>query len=311
MRIITHHRAMAIACASFIFIFAGASCTVPTNTQKKPQQERRNAQERSGTTDTVKEGVEENKAEKKVTVALQAQNNSGQSGNVTLTETLEGKVYVEVRMEGVPSSIARPAHIHKGSCPKPGEVLHSLTNIVDERSESTLSATLAELAGEMPLAINVHKSFAELNVYVSCGDFPVEEMKAIKNAQTEAMMQKPEESAGIMMEIEGVKGERSAAGQYVVYSSETYEANKQQKRVLYFHATWCPTCKVVNQEFETSANTIPLGVVVLKTDYDTEKELKAKYGVTYQHTFVQVDAEGEAITKWNGGGVNELIANVK
>ncbi len=44
----------------------------------------------------------------------------------------------------------------------------------------------------------------------------------------------------------------------------------------------------------------------VKTDYDTERELKKKYGVTYQHTFVQVDAQGNQIKKW--GGSNTLSA---
>jgi thioredoxin 1 len=56
---------------------------------------------------------------------------------------------------------------------------------------------------------------------------------------------------------------------------------------------------------------LPADVVVFKTDYDTEKELKKKYGITYQHTFVLVDNEGNSIKKWNGGGVKELIEELK
>lgn len=56
---------------------------------------------------------------------------------------------------------------------------------------------------------------------------------------------------------------------------------------------------------------IPENMVLMKTDYDTYTELKKKYGVTYQHTFVQVDENGNELTKWNGGGVNELEANLK
>ena len=36
-----------------------------------------------------------------------------------------------------------------------------------------------------------------------------------------------------------------------------------------------------------------------------------KYGITYQHTFVQIDAEGKEITKWNGGKIDELLTNIK
>jgi hypothetical protein len=49
----------------------------------------------------------------------------------------------------------------------------------------------------------------------------------------------------------------------------------------------------------------------LKTDYDSNNELKKKYGVTYQHTFVQIDSNGNMITKWNGGDIDTLKQNLK
>lgn len=101
------------------------------------------------------------------------------------------------------------------------------------------------------------------------------------------------------------------SGMYIDYTAESYESNKDKKRVLFFHAAWCPTCKVANQEFTTKTDQIPSGVVLLKTDYDTTADLKKKYGITYQHTFVQVDTQGNELAKWNGGGVTELIENVK
>lgn len=99
-------------------------------------------------------------------------------------------------------------------------------------------------------------------------------------------------------------------GSYVDYSETAYADNKDKKRVLFFHASWCPTCRAANSDFLSSANSIPAGVVIFKTDYDTQNELKEKYDITYQHTFVQVDAEGNAVKKWNGGGVDELVDNV-
>ena len=38
-----------------------------------------------------------------------------------------------------------------------------------------------------------------------------------------------------------------------------------------------------------------------------------RYGIVMQDTFVQVDAEGEEITKWNSGGagVSSLLSNIK
>ena len=51
--------------------------------------------------------------------------------------------------------------------------------------------------------------------------------------------------------------------------------------------------------------------MLFKTDYDSEKELKKQYGITYQHTFVYVDKDGKQIKKWSGGAIDDLIANTK
>ncbi len=98
---------------------------------------------------------------------------------------------------------------------------------------------------------------------------------------------------------------------YQEYSQDELNEPGGNRRVLFFHASWCPTCKVADAEFEKNASAIPEGVVVYKTDYDTHAELKKKYGVTYQHTFVQLDGQGNVVKKWNGGGIKELAANVQ
>jgi thioredoxin 1 len=43
-------------------------------------------------------------------------------------------------------------------------------------------------------------------------------------------------------------------------------------------------------------------------DFDDSIELRKKYGVTVQHTFVQIDSSGGAIGKWSG---SVTIAEVK
>lgn len=98
---------------------------------------------------------------------------------------------------------------------------------------------------------------------------------------------------------------------YVSYSKEAFDRVSDKKRVLFFHAPWCPTCRPADAAFQKDAALIPQSVVLFKTDYDTSTELKKKYAVTYQHTFVQVDATGKEVTKWNGGQLSELIANIK
>ncbi|MBI2617493.1 thioredoxin family protein [Candidatus Gottesmanbacteria bacterium] len=99
--------------------------------------------------------------------------------------------------------------------------------------------------------------------------------------------------------------------QYVEYSKTVFDAAAGKKRIYFFHAKWCPTCKATNEEFLQNSEKIPNDIIIFKTDYDTERDLKKKYGITYQHTFVQVDEVGNELTKWNGGGIDTLIANVQ
>ncbi|MDO8496139.1 MAG: cupredoxin domain-containing protein [bacterium] len=106
---------------------------------------------------------------KRVTVKLNAQNSSKQSGEAVLTE-IDGKVKVELQLAAGASEVAQPAHIHVGSCPKPGEVKYPLTSVVNGSSETMLDVSLNDLTLGLPLAINVHKSSTEPSVYVACGD---------------------------------------------------------------------------------------------------------------------------------------------
>ena len=104
-----------------------------------------------------------------VNIDLMEQNASGQTGTATLTGTADGKVMVMVQLSNG-SSVAQPAHIHKGTCanldPRPAFPLTSVTNGVSDTTVDVSMETL--MAGEY--AINVHKSAAEASVYVACGN---------------------------------------------------------------------------------------------------------------------------------------------
>jgi hypothetical protein len=104
-----------------------------------------------------------------VTVHLDTQNRSGESGTATLQE-MNGKVIVTLNVIGSPNGMTQPAHIHIGSCPNPGAVKFPLTSVVNGQSVTTIDTTLTNLKALGPIAINVHKSVAQSGVYVSCGD---------------------------------------------------------------------------------------------------------------------------------------------
>jgi len=101
-------------------------------------------------------------------------------------------------------------------------------------------------------------------------------------------------------------------GSYQTYRPELLSLANGGKVVLFFHAAWCPTCRSLNSNIESNLASIPSGVHILKTDYDTYTELKRKYGVTYQHTMVQVDVNGNQLAKWSGSPtLSSLIGNIK
>ncbi|HLP43976.1 MAG TPA: thioredoxin family protein [Candidatus Nanoarchaeia archaeon] len=104
----------------------------------------------------------------------------------------------------------------------------------------------------------------------------------------------------------------STKGSYETYSSEKITRAENGKVVLFFFAAWCPTCRQLDANISSSLSTIPDGTTILKTDYDSETALKKKYGVTYQHTLVQVDADGNMIAKWAGSPtLASLLQNIK
>lgn len=97
---------------------------------------------------------------------------------------------------------------------------------------------------------------------------------------------------------------------YITFAeySANKDAYKDSKKVLFFAASWCPTCQALTKDIETRTSTIPSDTVVIRADYDKETSLKQKYGVTYQHTLVQIDNDGKQLTKWSGGNTIETIS---
>jgi thiol-disulfide isomerase/thioredoxin len=80
--------------------------------------------------------------------------------------------------------------------------------------------------------------------------------------------------------------------------------------VLLFAADWCPTCQA--DLTDINANGSRLGnITIVVVDYDQERQLEKTYGVTVQHTYVQIDARGVKLGAWNGGGVDGILAHAK
>lgn len=137
-------------------------------------------------------------------------------------------------------------------------------------------------------------------------------MEGEKASSSEGIMEQKKEGE-TMEKTENSEAMMEKPGEYKEYSVAAVSAAQATGNnvVLFFHATWCPFCKAANTEFTSRASEIPSGVTVLKTDYDSQTALKQKYGVTYQHTFVQIDASGNQISKWTGGDIENLKKYVK
>jgi thiol-disulfide isomerase/thioredoxin len=103
----------------------------------------------------------------------------------------------------------------------------------------------------------------------------------------------------------------SGSGHYLPFDEELFREAAGRKRVYFFHATWCSNCRTADKALKAERERIPPDVVLFRTNFDTARALKQRYAVTYQHTFVLVDAEGAMVRKWSGGAVDELIANTQ
>ncbi len=97
---------------------------------------------------------------------------------------------------------------------------------------------------------------------------------------------------------------------YIDYSEATAKTALAvgQKVVLFFHAPWCPSCRNLGEEITGNLTAIPANTLILKVDYDSSTELKAKYGVRSQHTTVIIDKDGNLISKKQGAqNIEEIL----
>jgi thioredoxin 1 len=93
-----------------------------------------------------------------------------------------------------------------------------------------------------------------------------------------------------------------AAGDYIPYESFLTSGDKysDSKVVLFFNAVWCSTCQQARENIEASLGQIPENLAIVVVDFDSSIELRKKYGVTVQHTFIEIDSAGEPLGKWSG-----------
>lgn len=95
---------------------------------------------------------------------------------------------------------------------------------------------------------------------------------------------------------------------YAVYDKSLLSNSKNN--VLFFAATWCPSCKSADSNF--SSEKIPENLNLLKVDYDTYTDLKKQYWITMQHTFVLIDMDWKMLKKWSGStNSKDILSQIK
>jgi thiol-disulfide isomerase/thioredoxin len=116
----------------------------------------------------------------------------------------------------------------------------------------------------------------------------------------------PEASADTMDDADAAPAE----GAYLDYEDGAIEATAGPK-ALFFHATWCPKCRALDDDLKTQG--APDGLTVFKVDYDSRTDLRQQYGVTLQTTIVFVDDAGEKISSvvlYDDPSVESLVAAI-
>lgn len=107
---------------------------------------------------------------------------------------------------------------------------------------------------------------------------------------------------------------------YVPFSQAAFDAAKAsgKKIFLNFYANWCPICKAAEPKvtggFAQCNNSDIVGFQVNYNDNQTDADelaLAQTYNVTYQHTYVYVDSDGQSVLfKQSGANWSETeLAN--
>jgi peptide methionine sulfoxide reductase msrA/msrB len=80
--------------------------------------------------------------------------------------------------------------------------------------------------------------------------------------------------------------------------------------LLFFHADRCPTCNEAEKNFLESG--IPEGLTILKVNFDTERELRQKYAILSQTSYVLIKPDGTMIKRWVGWRtIEEIVKKVQ
>ena len=141
-----------------------------------------------------------------------------------------------------------------------------------------------------------------------------EKLAMEQKSEDEAAMMKKDEAEVMQKDSTETTGEvMTKSGAYVTLAD--YNANPDKfadsKKVYFFHADWCTICRGIDKEITNDLTKIPAGVTIIKTNFDKDTDLRQKYGVTTQYTFVQVDSSGNETAQWSATSLDSALNGIQ
>lgn len=156
------------------------------------------------------------------------------------------------------------------------------------------------LLNEQPVVLN--KEANNTNHQIDPPNLKIEEGESAYE-----MMDSTEENTKLEIKTEST----NEPGKYLTYSADAVSESNADNIILFFHATWCPSCRTLDKDINKNFSDLPPGTEIYKVDYDTNVSLRKQYKVTTQHTLVVVNSDGSLVKKWNGGNtLNSIISKI-
>jgi len=80
---------------------------------------------------------------------------------------------------------------------------------------------------------------------------------------------------------------------------------------LHFHADWCPTCRAQDKALQSLKSEKGLDLTVLTANYDTETNLKRRFKINTQATFVVLKGQTEVARLVGDSSVEKIRGALK
>jgi hypothetical protein len=100
-------------------------------------------------------------------------------------------------------------------------------------------------------------------------------------------------------------------GEYILYDKNLDLNSISGKRILFFYADWYPESKKIDEAIKTRIDELPVGVKIIKVDFDNSFGLREKYEIKNQQTFVLLDDKGASKSVWIENNFDLLLEDLR